>query len=330
MGVYAIIRVEKCKLGDIGRIYKHHERKKEEYKSNPDIDPSRSHLNYHLVTPTKSYRKMVLERIEAAGARRKKNSVVMQDGLITATPDWLKGKTEEEQRAFFVYAFQFVRKRYRDENILSAVVHLDEATPHLHFVFVPITEDDRLCSKEIMGGPRGMTQLQDDFYEYMHERYAELERGTPKRVSHRKHIPSYLFKNANLLYDHYEEICAAIQSIGLIGASKKKDEAIALLGRYAPEMAKMSEQLKATEKHIKHLEGSVSIEKDNTAYFKSECAEKEKTIQEQNRELFDLNRKQQELQHMIDLVPRDLMEELLRREQERRRQERNYYGRNTR
>ncbi len=80
MGVYAIIRVEKCKLGDIGRIYKHHERKKEEYKSNPDIDPSRSHLSYHLVTPTKSYRKMVLERIEAAGARRKKNSVVMQDG----------------------------------------------------------------------------------------------------------------------------------------------------------------------------------------------------------------------------------------------------------
>ena len=320
MGIYAIIRVEKCKLGDIGRIYKHHERKKEEYKSNPDIDPSRSHLNYHLVTPTKSYRKMVLERIEAAGARRKKNSVVMQDGLITATPDWLKGKTEEEQRAFFVYAFQFVRKRYRDENILSAVVHLDEATPHLHFVFVPITEDDRLCSKEIMGGPRGMTQLQDDFYEYMHERYAELERGTPKRVSHRKHIPSYLFKNANLLYDHYEEICAAIQSIGLIGASKKKDEAIALLGRYAPEMAKMSEQLKATEKHIKHLEGSVSIEKDNTAYFKSECAEKEKTIQEQNQELYDLNRKQKELEKVISRIPPEVLERIKQEELQARKQ----------
>ena len=320
MGIYAIIRVEKCHMGDIVRINKHHEREKEEYKSNPDIDRSKSHLNYHLVTPTKSYRKMVLERIKAAGARRKKNSVVMQDGLITATPDWLKGKTEEEQRAFFVYAFQFVRKRYRDENILSAVVHLDEATPHLHFVFVPITEDDRLCSKDIIGGPKGMTQLQGDFYEYMHERYGELERGTPKRVSHRKHIPSYLFKNANLLYDHYEEICAAIQNIGLIGASKKKDEAIALLGRYAPEMAMMSEQLKTTDKHIRSLERLFEIERGNAAHYKRESAEKDLTIQEQNQELYDLNRKQKELEKVISQIPPEVLERIRQEELQARKQ----------
>ena len=320
MGIYAIIRVEKCHMGDIARINKHHEREKEEYKSNPDIDRSKSHLNYHLVTPTKSYRKMVLERIKAAGARRKKNSVVMQDGLITATPDWLKGKTEEEQRAFFVYAFQFVRKRYRDENILSAVVHLDEATPHLHFVFVPITEDDRLCSKDIIGGPKGMTQLQDDFYEYMHERYTELERGTPKRVSHRKHIPSYLFKNANLLYDHYEEICTAIQNIGLIGASKKKDDAIALLGRYAPEMAMMSEQLKTTDKHIRSLERLFEIERGNAAHYKRESAEKDLTIQEQNQELYDLNRKQKELEKVISQIPPEVLERIKQEELQARKQ----------
>ena len=320
MGIYAIIRVEKCHMGDIARINKHHEREKEEYKSNPDIDRSKSHLNYHLVTPTKSYRKMVLERIKAAGARRKKNSVVMQDGLITATPDWLKGKTEEEQRAFFVYAFQFVRKRYRDENILSAVVHLDEATPHLHFVFVPITEDDRLCSKDIIGGPKGMTQLQDDFYEYMHERYTELERGTPKRVSHRKHIPSYLFKNANLLYDHYEEICTAIQNIGLIGASKKKDDAIALLGRYAPEMAMMSEQLKTTDKHIRSLERLFEIERGNAAHYKRESAEKDLTIQEQNQELYDLNRKQKELAKVISQIPPEVLERIKQEELQARKQ----------
>ena len=320
MGIYAIIRVEKCHMGDIARINKHHEREKEEYKSNPDIDRSKSHLNYHLVTPTKSYRKMVLERIKAAGARRKKNSVVMQDGLITATPDWLKGKTEEEQRAYFDYAFQFVRKRYRDENILSAVVHLDEATPHLHFVFVPITEDDRLCSKEIIGGPKGMIQLQDDFYEYMHERYTELDRGTPKRVSHRKHIPSYLFKNANLLYDHYEEICTAIQNIGLIGASKKKDEAIALLGRYAPEMAMMSEQLKTTDKHIRSLERLFEIERGNAAHYKRESAEKDLTIQEQNQELYDLNRKQKELEKVISQIPPEVLERIKQEELQARKQ----------
>ena len=52
MANYAIMRIEKRKLGAVGRICNHHERLKAEYKSNPDIDPSRTHLNYHIVEPT--------------------------------------------------------------------------------------------------------------------------------------------------------------------------------------------------------------------------------------------------------------------------------------
>lgn len=48
MANYAIMRIEKRKLGAVGRICNHHERLKAEYKSNPDIDPSRTHLNYHI------------------------------------------------------------------------------------------------------------------------------------------------------------------------------------------------------------------------------------------------------------------------------------------
>ena len=61
---YAIIRIQKGGLGACSALEKHHERKKEYYKSNPDIDPALTPLNYHLVTPTKSYRMMALERIE--------------------------------------------------------------------------------------------------------------------------------------------------------------------------------------------------------------------------------------------------------------------------
>ena len=72
---YAIIRIEKRKIGSCAAIEKHHERKKEQYKSNPDIDPALTPLNYHLVQPTKSYRMMALERIEEVGAKRRKDSV---------------------------------------------------------------------------------------------------------------------------------------------------------------------------------------------------------------------------------------------------------------
>ena len=82
MANYAIMRIEKRKLGAVGRICNHHERLKAEYKSNPDIDPSRTHLNYHIVEPTAKYRKAVLDRIEEVGAKRRKDSVVMQDCFV--------------------------------------------------------------------------------------------------------------------------------------------------------------------------------------------------------------------------------------------------------
>ena len=123
MANYAIMRIEKCKLGSVGRIGNHHERLKAEYKSNPDIDPSRTHQNYHIVEPQSKYRKAVLDRIEAVGAKRRKDSVVMQDCFVGGTPDWLKGKTVEEQREYFNYAYRFFEDSFGKENIISAAVH---------------------------------------------------------------------------------------------------------------------------------------------------------------------------------------------------------------
>ena len=188
MANYAIMRIEKRKLGSVTSICNHHERLKEKYKSNPDIDLERSHLNFHIIEPKSKYRQLVTERIEGAGAKRRKDSVVMQDCLIAATPDWIRAKSDEEQAEYFRYAFKFFEDTFGKENIISAVVHLDEATPHMHLCFVPITNDGRLSSKDVIGGPKGLKKLQDDFYAHMAERYSELTRGIPKSVSHRSVI----------------------------------------------------------------------------------------------------------------------------------------------
>lgn len=314
MANYAIMRMEKRKLATVGRICKHNERLKKEYKSNPDIDPEKRELNYHIIRPKTTYRNAVLARIEEAGARRRKDSVVLQDCFIGATPDWIKAKTAKEQEAYFRYAAEFFVKKIGKENIVSAVVHMDEATPHMHLCFVPITANGRLSSKDIVGGPTGLSKWQDEFYEHMSERYPDLTRGTPARVSHRQHIPVYMFKNAGLLYDHYEEIVQAIKDIGVINSSKKKDAAIALLGRYAPEMAKLKEQLKATDKQISYLEGTVDLERQNTRYFKNENAEKGEVIREKNQQLYELNRKQKELEKIISMIPPEVLEQIRRRE----------------
>ncbi len=318
MANYGIIRIEKRKIGSVGRICNHHERLKEQYKSNPDIDSERTHLNYHLIEPDKKYRELVLARIQQAGAKLRKDSVVMQDGLVTASPEWIKAKSDAEQAEYFNYAFEFVKERYGTENIISAVVHLDEATPHMHFVFVPITKDNRLSSKDIMGGPKGMVKLQDDFHAYISKKYPDLERGVPKVVSHRKHIPAYMFKNATELYNHYNEICNAINDIGLIGNAKKKDEAIALLGRYAPEMAKLKDQLKTTDKHIESLEKELKTEFKINKMYQSKTYTQELEIDKLNNALYELNAKQKKLEKIISLIPPELLERLVKAEQQNR------------
>ncbi len=324
MANHAIIRIEKRKAGSCSGIQKHHEREKEKYKSNPDIDPDRSYLNYHIVQPTDSYRKMAFARIEAVGAKRRKDSVIIQDGLLTASPEWIRGKSPEEQKEFFDYAYEFLKERYREENFISVTVHLDESTPHMHFVFVPITEDGRLSSKDIMGGPKGMVKLQDDFYEYMSRKYPELSRGIPAKVSHRTHLSSHLYKNAAELYEHYSEIQAAIMDIGMIGNAKKKDAAMALLGRYAPEMAKMDEQLKTTEKHVQKLEERLLDRNSVISRYREETQEKSEEIDKLVGDIYELNRKQQELQKIIDLVPKELLDKLVGEERQRRKHSRDF------
>ena len=322
---YAIMRIEKRKLASVGRIGKHNERLKSEYKSNPDIDSAKKDLNYHLIEPRTSYRNAVLKRIEEVGARRRKDSVVMQDCFIGATPEWIISKPPEEQEQYFRYALTFFEEKIGKENIISAVVHMDEKTPHMHLCFVPITKDGRLSSKEIIGGPKGLSKWQDEFYDHMAKQYPDLTRGTPARVSHRQHVPVYMFKNAGLLYDHYQEILEAINDIGVFNSGKKKDAAIALLGRYAPEMANLKDQVKSTDQKIKSLERTIEIERSNVSWFKEENDKMENTIWEKNQELLELNRKQKELEKLISKIPPELLEQIRQQEiQARRKRERGW------
>ena len=321
---YAIMRTEKRKLGAVTKIGNHHERLKKEYKSNPDIDPERTHLNYHIIEPSKRYRTAVLDRIAEVGARRRKDSVVLQDCFVGATPAWIKAKSLEEQEEYFRHAEAFFEKKIGKENIISAVVHMDEKTPHMHLCFVPITSKGRLSHKEIIGGPAGMVKWQDEFYAHMAERYPDLSRGLPARITHRKHIPVYLFKNAGQLYDHYAEILQAINDINLFNSGKKKEAAVALLGKYAPQMVKLTEQIKTTDKYIDDLERSNASYRSQIRELKSDMYDMEVDLEGANNKVYELSRKQKELQQLIDKIPPRVFEWL--EEQERERQKKQNRG----
>ncbi|MBQ8415789.1 MAG: plasmid recombination protein, partial [Clostridia bacterium] len=136
---YAIMRFAKYKGPEIGNIESHNERTKEKYASNPDIDASRSHLNFHLIKPGRKYRAEAEKQIAEAGCRTRSDSVRVVEALITASPEFFKGKKRAEVREYFEEALSFIKKHQSPDTIISAVVHMDEKTPHMHLSFVPLT-----------------------------------------------------------------------------------------------------------------------------------------------------------------------------------------------
>ena len=198
MSGYAIMRFVKHS-GSAAGIEAHHERLKENYKSNPDIRTERSSRNIHLIQPEMRYSREIKTRIEAAKERNPKivvkaNSVRFVDTLITATPEYFQGFSMEVVKRYFQTALKFFEEKVSAKNIVSAVIHMDEKTPHMHLVFVPLTDDDRLSAKDIIGGPAGCRKWQDEFYQRMAKSFPGLMRGRPAELTGRKHMGTKEYK----------------------------------------------------------------------------------------------------------------------------------------
>ena len=101
MAQHAILRFEKHKGNPARPLEAHHERQKEQYASNPDIDTAKSKYNFHIVKPEGRYYHFIQSRIEQAGCRTRKDSTRFVDTLITASPEFFKGKSPKEIQAFF-------------------------------------------------------------------------------------------------------------------------------------------------------------------------------------------------------------------------------------
>ena len=297
---YAILRFAKYKGPEIGHIESHNERTKEKYASNPDIDTTRSHLNFHLVTPERKYRAESEKQIAEAGCRTRSDSVRVVEALVTASPEFFKGKKKSEVKAYFTEALDFIQKYQSKETIISAVVHMDEKTPHMHLCFVPLTEDKRLSAKEIVGNKKKLTWWQDEFWKHMVKKYPDLERGESASETGRTHIPPRLFKEAVHLNRMKDQIMAILNDSNPFNKKAKAEELEALLDKYVPGVEVMRTKLKKYDKTYKELiEENAELEKKLSSTSK-ESVRKKLEISQKLNEL-------DELRHTVDAIPNEVI-----------------------
>ncbi len=206
---YAIFRTSSInKLKDLGQIGAHNQRLKEAYQSNPDIIKEKSVNNIELVacnnTYINEYMKIVKPfktehdiRMKTMRDDRKRsfstmldesNNVVADEMLFTSDYDFFKGMDKDDIVKWGNICLDFVKKDigYNDNQILNATIHMDEKTPHLHIVVIPLVKkyDKRAkCEKYSLSKTtyikdnKHLSDLQDKFYERLINNGYDIERG---------------------------------------------------------------------------------------------------------------------------------------------------------
>lgn len=125
---------------------------------------ARTHLNYYIkknnYTYTKEFDEFLKER--NITAHLKKTSIIMCQLMFTSDQAFFDRIGEQETKRYFDECYKFIcnYKNLGEENIISAVVHLDEGAPHLHLMFVPVvhTKDkenkpiDKICARDFWKG----------------------------------------------------------------------------------------------------------------------------------------------------------------------------------
>lgn len=302
---HAILRFAKHKAGPAGALEAHHERTKEKYASNPDIDMSRSKYNFHIVQPTQKYRKEIDSRIKAAGCKTRKDSTMFVDTIITASPEFFKGRDRKEIQTYFTDAVAFMEKKIGRGNVFSAVVHMDEKTPHLHLCFTPITEDGRLSAKEILGNRAQLSKWQDEFHAHMKKQFPVLKRGESALVTKRKHIPTWLFKQAITLTQQQKSIEKALSEITVMNAGKKREEILAMVVPYFSRLESHLGQMKKYQATIDYLT------QENAGL--KEKVKDDNSIKKQL-ETAKLKQENEQLRQFINKIPPEVRREIQQRQ----------------
>ena len=314
---HGILRFHKYKGPEIGQIEAHNERTKEKYASNPDIDPARKHLNYNLLTPPPKYRPEAERQIREAGCRTRKDSVRLVETMITASPEFFQNKNPQEIREYFERALEFMKSKQNPDTIISAVVHMDEKTPHMHLCFVPLTEDGRLSAKDIVGNKKKLTKWQDEYWSYMVKKYPDLERGESASETGRTHLPPRIFKQATRMHRLEQKLKELLSSIKPMNAKRVREEILKILDEYIPGVAELMTKAKALKKAEKELKAEIAQlkkEADSSKPSLQRLLELEKKVQEQE----ELRHTIASLQQTLTAIPPEIIEEYSKPESERK------------
>lgn len=256
--------------------------------------------DFNIVNDVKEYIKNVKIR---------KNAVIARDLLITASPEFFKGKSKIFINKWVDCNLRFLNKYFGD-NIRFAVLHMDETTPHIHALLVPRFENNKKTSKHKLNngayfdGRDKLSEWQDIYAEHVTSEFKDLHRGIKgSKTTHIKMKQYYTLVNASLDEKDMKSVIAKAENSVLL--EKKVKELQELLRENlkdkenTKDLKVMIEQLKEDKliykETIKAISQGYKISQESIINMvkRVEVKVKEGKEEGQDRELNKLSKKQE-------------------------------------
>lgn len=186
---YAILRHAKIKAPLMGAAVAHNHRTSSVEKVN--IDASRTPLN-QVLKAEGTVAERLANKLKGLTTKVRKDAVVAVELVLSASPEWFDELTTDRAalhghprfRAWANESMAWARREF-GRNIIDVALHMDESSPHMHVLAVPLTEDGRLCAKEILARSE-LTRRQDSYAKALQG--LGLSRGEPAKETKRRHI----------------------------------------------------------------------------------------------------------------------------------------------
>lgn len=250
--MYCIMRIEKRKRQDIGGLQRENNRTATEY--NNRVEPGMDILNVDLLH-SDNWMQDIQQEIDRAGARTRSNSVVALDTIYTASSEFFTDKSNTENDTFFRDCLRFHQQHFG--HVISAVIHYDETTAHMHVISVPLTRDGRLSARDVVGNRTQMRRIQTEFYEQVGRGYG-LERGVQQDgPEKREHITA----QEHRLREVKQETQRELDRLGAVSHREQTErERAKRLRRQADEQQAENSRLRTTESQIRD-----KLEREQTA-----------------------------------------------------------------
>lgn len=170
-GGSAMAHVAKYTAAAVGHMTNHYGRSSDDgvKRSNENIDPKRTHLNYNLAPDREGGQVAFLQRrLSQVKVQKRADVNVLCDWVVTLPQ---RNYTPDQERAFFQKSYDFLSAQYGESNVVSAYVHMDETQPHLHFAFIPVVPDwrrggEKVSAKECITRAN-LNSFHSDFQSYL-------------------------------------------------------------------------------------------------------------------------------------------------------------------